>query len=235
MIKQIIKKYAGANQFNCFSPPVMLATFVIEVVLVLYSLMHYKTSVLSRLVATTVSLLAIFQLSEYFICEGASDNALGWARLGFIVITFLPILAVHIVLVIAKQKNKALLWLGYGLAVAWIGMFVAGDIIVEPVCFGNYAILALDEPGSLMYEFYYWGWLAVGMILALKFSNNTTRKIRKLLNITLVGYMTFIIPMGVILIIDPSLLAGAPSIMCGFALMFALILVLKLEAEKEKG
>ena len=55
----------------CFSPPVMIATFVIEVSLAIYTLWRYKLNPVTRLTVALLVCLAIFQLAEYNVCEGA--------------------------------------------------------------------------------------------------------------------------------------------------------------------
>ncbi|TSC81996.1 MAG: hypothetical protein G01um101419_692, partial [Parcubacteria group bacterium Gr01-1014_19] len=44
----------------------------------------------------------------------------------------------------------------------------------------------------------------------------------------IVGYLSFILPMGVIFVISPATREALASIMCGFAIIFALILALKI-------
>jgi hypothetical protein len=39
-----------------------------------------------------------------------------------------------------------------------------------------------------------------------------------------VGYLAFILPVTIVNIIDPSTISGIPSIMCGFAVILAVIL-----------
>jgi hypothetical protein len=41
-----------------------------------------------------------------------------------------------------------------------------------------------------------------------------------------IGYLAFIVPTTAANLIDPTTLAGIPSIMCGFAVILALVLVL---------
>jgi len=49
---------------------------------------------------------------------------------------------------------------------------------------------------------------------------------KKLFALTLAAYLSFTLPMAIVAIVDASLRKATSSIMCGFALAFALILAL---------
>ena len=82
----------------CFSPAVMLATLTIEIILAIYTFWKYKLNAMTRIVIMLLICLALFQWAEYNVCEGAIflDN-LGWAKLGYIAITMLPPLGIHLI------------------------------------------------------------------------------------------------------------------------------------------
>jgi hypothetical protein len=136
----------------CFSPPVMVATFVIESILMLYVLIRYKWNALTRLIASVLFLLATFQLAEYQVCSngGGVSHA---SRIGFIAITLLPAIGIHIISLISSTKKTCQI---------------------------------------LMYFIF--------------------------------GYLVLLIPTGLVNAIDPRTINGIPSIMCGFALVYALVL-----------
>ena len=64
----MFKDYKGKT--FCFSPPVMLATFIIEFGFAFYSIWRYKMTTISRLVVAMLFALGSFQLAEYMICGG---------------------------------------------------------------------------------------------------------------------------------------------------------------------
>jgi hypothetical protein len=49
---------------------------------------------------------------------------------------------------------------------------------------------------------------------------------KQALNALAIGYLAFIVPTTAANIIDPSTTAGIPSIMCGFAVILAIVLTL---------
>lgn len=215
----------NGTAFYCFSPPVMMATFVIEIALMLYVLYRYQLNSISRLAAAMLFFLALFQLAEYNVCGGMGIHAEQWSRIGFVAITMLPVLGVHLVHGLAKRKNKLLPGIAYATALTWGLFFVFGsNSLSGHECAGNYVIFQMTDLGSILYGAYYYGWLLIGMGLALYFAQSAARKIKDALYLVIAGYMIFLVPTALIVGINPSAIAGIPSIMCGFAVLFALIL-----------
>jgi hypothetical protein len=48
---------------------------------------------------------------------------------------------------------------------------------------------------------------------------------RRALYALIAGALTFLVPTAIVNLLDPMTVAGMPSIMCGFAVLFAVILV----------
>jgi fatty acid desaturase len=73
---------------------------------------------------------------------------------------------------------------------------------------------------------YYYGWLLLGMLLCWKYGRSTKQKsVRSALYALAIGYASFLVPTTIANTIDPSTIAGIPSIMCGFAVILAFVLV----------
>lgn len=84
-------------RLNCFSPPVMLATFVLEFGMAAYTIWRYKLTAFTRVTIAMLVCLGIFQLAEYNICAtGWFDHTIA-TRIGHAAITLLPALGVHLV------------------------------------------------------------------------------------------------------------------------------------------
>ena len=105
-----------STQLNCFSPPVMLITLIIEFGSALYVLWRYKMTVATRLVIGLLLGLGTFQMAEYFVCT-LNPHAETWSRIGFVAISTLPAFGAHLMHVLAdKPKRKAV-------ALAYASMF----------------------------------------------------------------------------------------------------------------
>ncbi|HTE57864.1 MAG TPA: hypothetical protein VK694_03890 [Verrucomicrobiae bacterium] len=209
----------------CFSPPVMVATFLIESALLAYVLWRYKMSPIVRLISSALVFLATFQLAEYYVCGGTGTSAALWSRVGFVAITALPPLGLHLVHLIAERPGRRLVYIAYATGLAWAVLFGAGDwAFVGHACGGNYVIF--DLRGSLMelYCVYYYGWLLGGIVLATRFLRKAKKKQGNALMLLVAGYLVFLLPTATVNILRPESLMGIPSIMCGFAVVFAFIL-----------
>lgn len=218
------------NTFFCFSPPVMLATFIIEIMLAAYTMWRYKLTEVSRLVVAILCFLGLFQLSEYFVCGGAGMNAVSWSRVGYAAITILPPLGLHLLFAITKEKQRLLVWLAYATGVAFIIYFLLHDQAFSGhACTGNYVIFQLQPTTTMLYALYYYGWLLAAIGLGLSWRRTVKNKsIRQGIIGLIIGYCVFLVPTSIAVIINPNTLSGIPSIMCGFAVLFALILALHL-------
>jgi len=214
----------------CFSPPVMIATFAIEVALAIYALVRYKMTPILRLGVALLICLAVFQLAEYNVCEGAwGVNSLEWARIGYVAISLLPPLGMHLSTRIAGRKPGFLVALAYGSGVLFALFFLfVGQGLQSQQCLGNYVIFTI-APGALVpYTIYYYGWLAVSTVYSFVMSRRLKEiKQAHALMWLAAGYMAFVIPTTAANLIDPSTRAGIPSIMCGFAVLLAVVLAFR--------
>lgn len=217
-----------STTFYCFSPPVMVATFMIEIALAVYVVWRYKMSRLTRLVTALLVSLATFQLAEYFVCGGLGMNGQMWSRIGYVAITLLPPLGLHVAQTIAKKPASRLTALAYGTSFLWIGLFTFSQQAFSGYhCGGNYVIFQLTPPLGGLYFVHYYLWLFITMYVATGFAKTASTRIRKALQAQVISYAAFILPTSLIRLVWPHTAQGMPSIMCGFAVIFAIALVWK--------
>lgn len=208
----------------------MLATFLIEILGALWIFLRYKQDNSSRLIIALLVGLGAFQLAEYMVCEGAFGiSSLDWARFGYVAITLLPPLGIHLGLTIAKRKNTGLLLAAYGSsAVFAIFFLLVGHGITGQVCRGNYIIFEIAPYAIDAYMIYYYGWLILSSVLMSRWRRSLHDKNqREALAWLAVGYAAFILPTTFVNIAYPETIGGIPSIMCGFAVILAFILILR--------
>lgn len=217
------KRYTG--KLYCFSPPVMLATFVIEISFVFYVLWRYKMTAVTRLVVAILACLAIFQAAEYTVCGGVGLQGGLWSRIGYGAITLLPPLGLHLAYKIAGRSNKRLIGTGYALAGAFVVyyVFMTGAISGQ-TCYANYSVFDTHMASTYVYGLYYYGLLLTSIVVSWRFAVKYKKHVSALKALAL-GYAAFIVPTTTINLIDPSTIAGIPSIMCGFAVFLAVLLV----------
>lgn len=226
-----MRKRTG-TQFNCFSPPVMIATIIIELTLAIYTVMRYKFNTVGRLIVFTLIGLAGFQLAEYNVCDGLAGQNEFWSRLGFAFITVLPPLGVHLVHVLAKRPAGNIVRVAYATMVAYISIYLfLPGVFDSQICQGNYVIFHIGPAGlGGSYWLYYFGWMLTGIVLGMRWmsvlrgKSKAVRQQIKTIQALIIGWLVFVIPTAIINVIDPTTMDGIPSIMCGFAIIYALIL-----------
>lgn len=202
----------------------MLATFFIEIIFLFYTLLRYKSNTLSRLVIALLFFLALFQIAEYNVCGGFGTSAATWSRIGFVAITMLPALGIHMIHTIAKRPWSNVTGVAYGMAAAWILVFAFSErAFAGHVCAGNYVIFQIKPHLGGLYFFYYYVWLFIGGYLCFKFARAMKQNIKESLTLMALGYATLLIPTTLANMAKPETVRGLPSIMCGFAIILAAI------------
>lgn len=217
----------------CFSPPVMIATFTIEVIVAVYVALRFGSSLFKTIIVTVLVCLASFQLAEYQVCEGPSSAALLWTKVGLVGITLLPALGMHLIGTITRPS--VLIPIGYGIAIVYALTFVfLPGATAEAQCSGNYVLLNIKSGWiSAMYDGYYTVFLGLAMLelslrLMARHRSAPLDYTTNLIAWTLAGYLSFTLPMAVVAIVSAQLRQATPSVMCGFALLLALLLALKI-------
>lgn len=217
----------------------MLATFLIEISLMVYTLVRFKMNSQTRLIAALLGFLALFQLAEYNVCGGLlSLDAMTWSRIGYVAITILPPMALHLVALIAKagRRMSYAVAAGYGAAIFWISFFaIAPSAFEGHVCAGNYAIFQIGAGAGRFYFGYYYLMLLVGIGVCIYLIPGAAKRIRILLSLQLAGYLSFLLPTAITNTVNPTTISGIPSIMCGFAVIYALIMALYMLPRLQAG
>lgn len=209
----------------------MLATLVIELVLAIWVLIRTKSSTIKKIAITSLLLLGLFQLAEFMVCGAYSEALVNVAsRVGYVAITFLPALGIHLANQIAGRKNNWFTILAYILAGGFALYFgFAPASINSSICTGNYVIFNLKYTAGLVYTVYYFSLLfgIIGLSAQLRRQVRAKNKQDALLWL-IAGTLVFLVPTGLVYWFVPSSQDGIPSIMCGFAVVYAIILAGKI-------
>lgn len=208
----------------------MLFTFIFEFVSALYILLTSRLKPSTILLVLILLCLGIFQLAEYQVCRSSSTL---WMRVGFVATTLLPPLGVHLVSLVSKKPWYR--YAGYGFAFIFMATFIMqSNSIQTAICGGNY--IMVTTANSIIYEsypIYYFLVLALGLFNiaeALRWQKlESTRDSLKSSYLFWIGigYASFLIPSGFVYLISEPARRGLPSIMCGFAVILAIILAFK--------
>ena len=211
----------------CFSPTVMILTFITEICLAIYAFIKSREKKSDLVIVLTLVFLALFQLAEYQICDGS--NLILWSRIGFVAITFLPVLGIYL---ITKLNKKSYLF-HFGIIVSIIFAFIfifMPNSLENASCTGNYIIFDVNSAIMKFYGYYYFGFLLLGIWESIKGIKNeeNKEKVKTAFKWFIIGYLSFILPLTIVYIIIPATRVAVESIMCGFAVIFAFILTFKI-------
>jgi len=219
----------------CFSPPVMLATFAIEITFALYILWRYKFTPIARLIVSLLVLLAIFQGTEFMLCGGLALEGGTWSKIGYGAITLLPPLGIHLAYLLADKKAGKIVALAYTTGILFLAYFAfATQAISGHTCYANYVTFDTANGLTIPYTIYYYGWLFIGTFLTYKWAPTLNKQRKSALYALMVGYLALLIPTTTITILWNEATAGIPSVMCGFAIILAALLTLKVAPESIK-
>jgi hypothetical protein len=213
----------------------MLITFLIEIIGAIYIIWRYRMTAITRLTVSILVCLGVFQGAEYMLCGGFGMTGGAWSQVGYSAITLLPPLGIHLAQAIAGKKANIVTYAAYASAALFISYFVfITSSISGHTCYANYAVFDTSRGllPSMLYGAYYYGWLFAGVWACVRFSSTVKQAhLKRALLSLAVGYSSFIVPTTVVNLIDPSTIAGIPSIMCGFAVLLAFILIGKVAPE----
>ena len=223
-------KHKKSTTFYCFSPLVMVITFVIEIVSALFVLYRYKGNKASWLVVSLLLCLGAFQLAEYYVCTN-NPVAVTAARLGYVAITLLPVLGLHLMYILTENNSNR----NYLKYVYLLALFISVYFLIAPQvfdsyqCTGNYVIFQIGKTQAMFYSLFYFGVIAQSVLTGVYYIRNKKTDINKLaVKWFLAGYFFFIVPVAFLNILHPDTSQAIPSIMCGFAVTLALVLVAKI-------
>jgi hypothetical protein len=211
----------------------MVATMVIETTLAIYTIWRYKMDLFTRLATLLLICLATFQLAEYFVCTGLGSMAAPWSRVGFVAITALPPLGLHMMHVLAGKPRRRLVYGSYAFMTAFMAFFLfSPGTFTGHQCTGNYVIFQFTANITGAYSIYYFAWLLLGIGLGFHWANElkekgkSTLKRLQTVQALILGYLVFLVPSALAMTVNPSVRRGIPSVMCGFAVLLALIVTL---------
>ncbi|MFH0808284.1 MAG: hypothetical protein V1888_01575 [archaeon] len=211
----------------CFAPWVSLTTAVVEFVVASFILIRYKNYLVPVFSAIFVYVLGLYQFTEFMLC--VSGNPFLWARIGFVVYSFLPAIGLHMAFRFIGIKFRN--WMFYIIPIMIFSIaFLKDDFVIRASCSYIYVyVLTFLYSGehlilSIIYLLYYFGFIAlIGIILILHLKKKAMVKIYYFWIIF--GIITVSIPVFLILIF-PSLGLAFPSVYCEFALGYTIAAVL---------
>lgn len=207
----------------CFTPTISFTIFAIEWILgfIVLSWMPKKGNVRAvyGLAAVILFVLGFYQFTQYMFC--ISGNFILWGTIGFLTYNFLPAIGVHFGHSLLKKKSN-IVWI-YVIPIVFSFIAILTPNFVSMGSCDRYYITvehSWHDTMSLLYGAYYFGFIAY-MIYLLNFELKKSKSDSAAL-VGLIGILSFTIPTFILVIIFPALNIAFPSILCEFALLFAI-------------
>ncbi len=211
-----------------YSPILALVTGVLEVAAGVYALVGPGRKPILRPVAIILFLLAGYQFAEVAVCSNPA--ALAYSRLAYVIITWLPPVALRLTVALDEGRGKILraAALVYFVAAAALGLWILADpgLITRTVCDLITARYIQTTPFAVVYGLYFQSsllWIVFGSGVAMVRAGDAAA--RKNLASLQLGVLGFMFPAIAVRILVAGPGDVLPSAMCHFALILAASLV----------
>lgn len=222
-----------------YSPILAIGTAVFEFTVAVWALRGPGRKPIIRTTSAILLLLAAYQIVEVLVCSRAPMVGF-MPQMAFIVVTWLPPLGLLLIAQLSpsqSQLNYAISYFMLAVALSLV-IWIALDerFVTDSVCNVVYAKYSNPTPRLQVYSWFYWlGLLGMVVLPALGVRNSNDPDQQRLLRFVLIGSLGFIVP-GVIVTHFVAPAQGAlPSIMCHFALVFAIFLARLIAVERNSN
>ena len=205
---------------------VSLIFFIIELGFLIFIVFKNRRHPQFVWIVLLMVFLQVYQLMEFLMCVGVDPNIIG--RLGLVSITFLPPLGVLLASYVTNLKH----WINWSGMLCGLGLSIYYLIVPNAfslqTCNPFYAVYTYPL-GNLygMFYFGFIGWAFTLIIIGWIVNGKKGRKeLNKKATFVLIGYISFLLPMAITVVVDFSTSSAVPSIMCKYAILLAIALLI---------
>jgi hypothetical protein len=216
-------------QVMCFTPFVSISIAITEYVLATILLLRFKKTALRDYFALLIYVLGTYQFNEFMLCT--TDYGIFFAKLGIIIYTFLPAIALHGILKIYHKISKAI-WIYVIPVLTSLLVIINTNFIVSAKCttvFVEVSTIFKQQTTYIqnipywIYVIYYFGFIILSMGVILKDNLTQKNKIKRQINLAIVlGIAAMVVPTFIFIVLFPFLSVRFPSVLCGFAIFAAI-------------
>lgn len=207
---------------NDYKGIISLLIFCIELVLLINVLIFSKSKLKSNLVLI-LSLLAAYQFFEFLIC-GMNLQTGFVIYLAFVSITFLPPSGLVLAMRVNKIKKSKYSGLIYSPAIFFTLYYL---LTIKEFRIRECSVIyaSYHYPLGFLYGLFYYLPIGLSIIIFIKGIIKQSDKTLKKQNLILfIGFLSFLIPMVLALLIYPDSVNFIESLMCKFAFALAVII-----------
>jgi hypothetical protein len=222
-----------------YSPILSIITALFEISVAAWALLGVGRKKIIYTSSALLLLLAAYQILEVVICT-APQSSMFFSRLAFIVIAWLPPVAILLIALLFPTKKKAIYWFtGLTFTIALlisIWLLIDKSFVTGTVCSIIFARYSNPMPQYIIYAgFYHLGMLGMLFLSAHGVIICKNHEQRLLLGQMLMGSLAFIIPSLITVIAVPPARGALPSVMCHYALFLAVFITRLLYLERHQN
>lgn len=197
-----------------------LLIFCIEIVL-LGNVLYFSKSKYKNLIVTILLLLALYQFFEFLIC-GMNLKEGFVIYLAFVTISFLPPTGLFLIAKVNKINLKRFQGLIFAPAIFFsLYYFLTIKEFRVRECSVIYA--SYHYPLGFLYGLFYYLPILIALSIAFRNLFTSKDKVLKRNNLILIlGYLSFLIPMILTLLVYPEAINFIESLMCKYAFVLSL-------------
>jgi len=225
----------------CFTPQVSFLIFTIEWILgfiVLHKAGKARERRVYSLSALILFLLGFYQFTQFMLC--VSGKADLWGRMGFLAYNFLPLLGFHLAAALTRNRQYLEKVKYYYIIPAFFSLFplLSPGFIGKAECSAVFIVVehSWNALWAWSYAVYYFLFIVLAALMlwnAVKAEKSKGR--RRVMAAGLSGMLAFTVPAFILIIILPALKIAFPSILCEFALFFAISVFWMMHLMEESG
>ena len=154
--------------------------------------------------------------SEFLVCTN-STVATQASRFGYASITLLPPLGLYLMSELTYPMRKKAAGFMFLTAFGLMAYFLLSPSAFSGYqCTGNYVIFQIGTSQMRLYSLYYFGLIGLSLWKGMKYLAEfpkAKKRARASIEWLIVGYLVFIVPVAVLVVLHPSTKRAVPSIM----------------------
>ena len=224
----------------CYNPTISITTAIIEWTMAIIIPYKYPKNRVRYFSSFLMFLLGLYQFTEFMLCK--TNQADLWMRIGFIAYSLLPALGLHTTLHYFKIKFN-LFWIYLIPTIYIISAAATTNFVVENKCHDIFVTTRnifsnISSPFTMarfgIYTAYYFSFILIACLISIRaYMKETNHKKQKIFLTFPMATFLMSFPTFILIILFPALNFQFPSVLCHFALLFALMIFIGARWEHE--
>ncbi len=224
----------------CYNPTISLTTAIIEWILAIIIPWKYPKNRVRYFSSFLMFFMGLYQFTEFMLCKTGQTDL--WIRIGFMAYSLLPAIGLHTTLHYFKIKYN-IFWIYIIPTVYIIGAATTTKFVTEGKCHDIFVTARnifsnISTPFTSVrfgiYTAYYFSFILAACIVSIRaYMREKNSKKQKILLAFPMATFLMSFPTFILIVLFPALNLQFPSVLCHFALLFALMIFIGTRWEHE--